>query len=156
MYAVIETSIVRWNVDIASRNHRLGTACVAGRTWFRPGSRRTLMTMAGAIANIIDDLEDRGHLKGTDIANIADVSTATVSRWRTGKATPQPRTQLVIADLRYVVDRLADIYTADETRIWLYSRNALLGGERAIDLINQNRTEEILAAIERLDAGAFL
>jgi len=114
------------------------------------------MTMAGAIANIIDDLENRGHLKGTDIANIADVSAATVSRWRTGKATPQPRTQLLIADLRYVVDRLADIYTADETRIWLYSRNALLGGERAIDLINQNRTEEILAAIERLDAGAFL
>ncbi len=114
------------------------------------------MTMAGAIANIIDDLEDRGHLKGTDIANIADVSAATVSRWRTGKATPQPRTQLVISDLRYVVDRLADIYTPDETRIWLYSRNALLGGERAIDLINQNRTEEVLAAIERMDAGAFL
>jgi uncharacterized protein (DUF2384 family) len=114
------------------------------------------MIMAGAIANIIDDLENRGHLKGTDIANIADVSAATVSRWRTGKATPQPSTQLVIADLRYVVDRLADIYTADETRIWLYSRNALLGGERAIDLINQNRTEEVLAAIERLDAGAFL
>ncbi len=114
------------------------------------------MTMAGAIANIIDDLEDRGHLKGTDIANIADVSAATVSRWRTGKATPQPRTQLVISDLRYVVDRLADIYTPDETRIWLYSRNALLGGERAIDLINQNKTEEVLAAIERMDAGAFL
>ncbi len=156
MHAVIEMSIFQWNVGVASKNHRLGTACVAGWTWFRPGSRRTLTTMAGAIANIIDDLEDRGHLKGTDIANIANVSAATVSRWRTGKATPQPRTQLVIADLRYVVDRLADIYTADETRIWLYSRNALLDGERAIDLINQNRTEEILAAIERLQAGAFL
>ncbi len=112
--------------------------------------------MAGAIANIIDDLEDRGKLKGTDVANIANVSAATVSRWRTGKATPQPRKQLLIADLRYVVDRLADIYTPDETRIWLYSRNALLGGERAIDLIHQDRTEEILAVIERLDAGAFL
>lgn len=112
--------------------------------------------MAGAIANILDDLEDRGALKGTDIANIANVSAATVSRWRTGKATPQPRTQLVVADLRYVVDRLSEIYTPDELRIWLHARNSLLNGERAIDLITQNRTEEVLAAIERLDAGAFL
>lgn len=112
--------------------------------------------MAGVIAEIIDDLEGRGGLKGSDLANIIDVSTATVSRWRTGKATPQPRTQLIIADLRYVVDRLADIYNAEETRMWLHSRNALLGGERAIDLIHENRAEEVLAAIERLDAGAFL
>ncbi len=112
--------------------------------------------MAGAISNMIDDLERRGGLKGTDIANIIDVSAATVSRWRTGKATPQPRTQLIIADLRYVVDRLSDIYTADEARIWLYSRNALLDGARAIDLIHKDRTEEVLAAIERLDSGAFL
>ena len=112
--------------------------------------------MSNAIASLIGDLEDRGRLKGTDVANIADVSTATVSRWRTGKATPQPRTQLLIADLRYVVDRLADIYSPDETRIWLYSRNALLDGERAIDLIHENRTEQVLAVIERLDAGAYL
>ena len=112
--------------------------------------------MSGAITSIITDLEVRGHLKGTDIANITDVSAATVSRWKTGKATPQPRTQLIIADLRYVVDRLSDIYMPDETRIWLYSRNALLEGERAIDLIHENRTEDVLAAIERLDAGAFL
>ena len=112
--------------------------------------------MSNAIASLIGDLEDRGRLKGTDVANIADVSTPTVSRWRTGKATPQPRTQLLIADLGYVVDRLADIYSPDETRIWLYSRNALLDGERAIDLIHENRTEQVLAAIERLDAGAYL
>ena len=112
--------------------------------------------MSNAIASLIRDLEDRGRLKGTDVANIADVSTATVSRWRTGKATPQPRTQLLIADLRYVVDRLADIYSPDETRIWLYSRNALPDGERAIDLIHENRTEQVLAVIERLDAGAYL
>ena len=114
------------------------------------------MTVAGAIANIIDDLEARGHLKGTDIANIADVSAATVSRWRTGKATPQPRTQLVIADLRYVVDRLADIYTADETRIWLYSLNNLLDGQRGMELIHEGRTEEVLAAIERLGSLSYL
>jgi uncharacterized protein (DUF2384 family) len=60
------------------------------------------------------------------------------------------------ADFRYVVERLRDFYTPDETRLWLRSRHPLLNGERAIDLIYANRTEEVLAVIERLDAGAFL
>jgi transcriptional regulator with XRE-family HTH domain len=112
--------------------------------------------MSGAIAKLLDDLRDRGGLKGTDIANVTDVSPATVSRWWTGKSAPQPKTQLLISDLRYVVDRLSELYTRDETRIWLYSRNELLNGDRAIDLLHQGRIEEVLAAIERLDAAAYL
>src|SRR5437868_15225365 len=82
--------------------------------------------MTGAVAKIIEDLRSRGGLKGTDVANIAAVSPATVSRWTAGKALPHPRTQLVISDLRYVVDRLAEFYAPEETRIWLYSRHRLL------------------------------
>lgn len=112
--------------------------------------------MATAVARIIDDLRSRGGLQGKDIANIVDVSTATVSRWSQGSSTPGLHTQTVIADLRYVVDRLSDFYTADETRLWLHARHQLLGGERAIDLINTDRTEEVLAVIERIEAGAFI
>ncbi|HEY5412210.1 MAG TPA: antitoxin Xre/MbcA/ParS toxin-binding domain-containing protein [Caulobacteraceae bacterium] len=95
-------------------------------------------------------------MQGKDIANIVDVSTATVSRWSRGNGTPPLRTQTVIAELRYVVDRLSDFYTPDETRLWLHARHPLLNGERAIDLINVGRTEEVLAVIERLDAGAYV
>jgi len=112
--------------------------------------------MTTAVARILEDLRARGGLQGKDIANIVDVSPATVSRWSSGTGTPNLRTQTVIADLRYVVDRLSDFYTADETRLWLHSRHQLLNGERAIDLINADRTEEVLAVIERLDAGAFI
>lgn len=112
--------------------------------------------MATAVARIIDDLRTRGGLQGKDIANIVDVSTATVSRWSRGNGSPDLRTQTVIADLRYVVERLSDFYTPDETRLWLHSRHPLLKGERAIDLINNDRTEEVLAVIERLDAGAYV
>jgi len=52
--------------------------------------------MTSAVSKIIEDLRDRGGLKGTDIANIASVSPATVSRWTAGKALPHPKTQLVI------------------------------------------------------------
>lgn len=112
--------------------------------------------MSTAVARILDDLRIRGGLQGKDIANIVDVSTATVSRWSHGNGTPTLRTQTVIADLRYVVERLSDFYTADEARLWLHTRHPLLKGESAIDLINANRTEEVLSVIERLDTGAYV
>lgn len=112
--------------------------------------------MATAVARILEDLRGRGGLQGKDIANIVDVSTATVSRWSRGNGTPNLRTQTIIAELRYVVDRLSDFYTPDETRLWLHARHPLLNGERAIDLINGGRTEEVLAVIERLESGAYV
>ena len=112
--------------------------------------------MSTAVVRILDDLRSRGGLQGKDIANIVDVSTATVSRWSHGNGSPNLRTQTIIADLRYVVDRLSDFYTADETRLWLHSRHPLLNSERAIDLIHADRTQEVLAVIERLDAGAYV
>lgn len=108
-----------------------------------------------AVSRILDHLRDDGGLQGKDIANIVAVSPATVSRWFAGKATPDLRTQTVIAELRYVVDRLGDFYTPDETRLWLHTRHPMLDGERAIDLINAGQTERVLAVIEALDAGAY-
>jgi transcriptional regulator with XRE-family HTH domain len=111
--------------------------------------------MPNAVAKIMDDLRDRGGLKGTDVANIAEVSPATVSRWTAGKALPHPKTQLIISDLRYIVDRLSEFYTPEETRLWLYSKHRLLEGQRAIDLINRNQADRVLAVIESLDEGTF-
>ena len=111
--------------------------------------------MSGALSKMIDDLRERGGLKGMDVANIATVSPATVSRWTSGKAFPHPKTQLLISDLRYVVDRLAELYSPDETRLWLYSKHRLLNGERAIDLIHDGRTDEVLTVIESLSEGTY-
>jgi transcriptional regulator with XRE-family HTH domain len=111
--------------------------------------------MATAVSRIIDHLRSDGGLQGKDLANIVAVSPATVSRWASGKATPDLRTQTVIAELRYVVDRLSDFYTPDETRLWLHTPHQMLKGERAIDLINNGRTQDVLAVIEALDSGAF-
>jgi transcriptional regulator with XRE-family HTH domain len=111
--------------------------------------------MASAVANLIDDLRQRGGLKGSDVANIAAVSPATVSRWTAGTSFPHPKTQLLISDLRYVVDRLAELYDPEETRVWLYSKHRLLNGERAIDLIHSGRAEEVLAVIESLNEGTY-
>jgi transcriptional regulator with XRE-family HTH domain len=115
-----------------------------------------MSTKTGAVPRFIEELTEEGGLSGTDIANIADVSKATVSRWKSGTVKPQPSTQLVLSDLHYVVGRLRDYYTADEIRAWLYARHPQLGGSRAIDLINQNRSEDVLRVLDRLDADVYL
>jgi transcriptional regulator with XRE-family HTH domain len=108
--------------------------------------------MATTISRILDHLRSDGALQGKDIANIASVSPATVSRWSSGRAMPDLRTQTMMAELRYVVDRLAEFYTPEETRIWLHARHPMLEGARAIDLIHDGRTEAVLAIIDALDA----
>jgi transcriptional regulator with XRE-family HTH domain len=112
--------------------------------------------MINAVVRIIEELRSRGGLKATDVANIASVSPATVSRWIPGKALPDPQTQLIISDLRYVVDRLSEFYAPDETRLWLYSKHHLLNGERAVDLINRGDADKILAVIESLDESSYI
>ena len=111
--------------------------------------------MQTAVARVLDRLKQDGGLQGKDIANIVAVSPATVSRWSSGKAPPDLRTQTVIAELRYVVDRLRDFYTPDEARLWLHAKHPMLNNERAIDLINSGRTESVLGVIEALDTGAY-
>lgn len=112
--------------------------------------------MSTAVARNLEDLRVHGGLKGTDIANIVHVSRPTVSRWKNGTSAPPIRTQTILANLRYVVDRLSDFYSPDEIRLWLYAKHPELSRQRAIDLILDDRTEEVLAIIESFDAGAYL
>ncbi|KAA2312180.1 MULTISPECIES: antitoxin Xre/MbcA/ParS toxin-binding domain-containing protein [Rhodobacterales] len=112
--------------------------------------------MQSAVSRYIGELADIGGLKGTDIANITDVSKATVSRWKAGDIKPQPKNELILSDLYYVVGRLNEYYTPDEVRAWLYARHPQLGGERAMDLIHNDRSLEVLAVIDRLDNDVYV
>jgi uncharacterized protein (DUF2384 family) len=110
----------------------------------------------GAVPRYLGELQDVGGLKGTDIANITDVSKGTVSRWKTGAMKPHPRHELILSDLYYVVGRLTEYYSGEEIRSWLYARHPQLDGQRAIDLIHQGKSIEVLRVLERLDAGVYL
>ena len=116
------------------------------------------MTEAAArpVVQFIARLQKDGGLKGTDIANFTGVSKATVSRWGSGQKSPHPKTQLIMSDLSYVVMRLSEYYSHEEVRAWLYARHPQLDGQRAIDLIHDERTEEVLAILDRLEADAYV
>ncbi|HXW71672.1 MAG TPA: hypothetical protein VEK34_09545 [Methylocella sp.] len=114
-----------------------------------------MSTAQRTIARYLEDLQGVG-LKGTDVANVTDVSKATVSRWKAGAMKPHPRNELILSDLHYIVRRLEEYYSSDEIRGWLYARHPQLEGNRAIDLIHQGKSIEVLRVLERLDAGVFL
>lgn len=116
------------------------------------------MTEAAAkpVVQFIARLQKDGGLKGTDIANFTGVSKATVSRWGSGQKSPHPKTQLIMSDLSYVVIRLSEYYSHEEVRAWLYARHPQLDGQRAIDLIHDERTEEVIAILDRLEADAYI
>ena len=113
-------------------------------------------TRTGPVAQFIARLHQVGGLRGTDIANLAGVSKATVSRWSSGQKIPHPRTQLFMSDLSYVVMRLSEYYSEEDVRAWLYARHPQFDGKRAVDLIRNERSEEVLATVDRLDADAYL
>ncbi len=112
--------------------------------------------MLKTVPRYLMELNVHGGLKGTDIANITAVSKTTVSRWKTGDIKPQPRNEVILSNLHYIVDRLRDYYTPDEIRTWLHAPHPQLNGEKAIDLINEDRIVEILNIIARLEDEVYL
>ena len=108
------------------------------------------------VVHFISGLQKEGGLKGTDIANFTEVSKATVSRWTNGQKKPHAKTQLILSDLHYIVMRLSTYYTPEEIRAWLYARHPQLEGQRAIDLIHDDKSEDVVSILDRLDADAYL
>lgn len=105
---------------------------------------------------MVEELRDLGGLRNVDLANIVGVSPPTVHRWSKGQGSPTIEKQQVIADLRWVVLRLSDFYEPDEARLWLQTGHPQLDGEKPYDLINEDRTAEVLEILDRLESGVFL
>jgi putative toxin-antitoxin system antitoxin component (TIGR02293 family) len=109
-----------------------------------------------AVSRMVDELRQLGGLKNVDLANIVGVSPPTVHRWSKGQGSPTIEKQQIIAELRWVAERLSDFYEPDEARLWLQTGHPQLGGEKPYDLINDGRTAEVLEVIDRLESGVFL
>lgn len=109
-----------------------------------------------AVSRLVHELKRYGGLTGRDIANILGVSPPTVTRWSKGESGPTIDKQTVMAELRWVAERLSDFYEPDEARLWLQSPHPQLHGERPYDLVAEGRAKDVLEVIERLDSGVYI
>jgi uncharacterized protein (DUF2384 family) len=112
--------------------------------------------MSNAIARKLDSIQEKSAMRSVDVANLLGARPETVSRWNQGKAFPRPDAQKNLLALEYIVDELSDIYEPQEARLWLFSRQKLLGGSSPAGLIQQGKADAVIDAIERLKAGVFV
>ncbi len=111
--------------------------------------------MSRALAARLDLIQQRGGINAREVADLVGTSAATVSRWRTGTQPEQDRLR-VLLDLDWLVEQLADFYDGEEARLWLFSRHALLDGQRPYDRIKRGQIEDVLALVEQLQTGAVV
>ncbi|MFZ2649234.1 MAG: hypothetical protein WA210_03910 [Burkholderiaceae bacterium] len=112
--------------------------------------------MSNAISRRLDLIQEKGAMRSSDIANVLSVRPETVSRWNQGKAFPHPQTEKHLMELAFIVEQLSDFYEPAEARLWILSRQKLLGGQVPAEMIQQNRVDEVLAAISQLRDGVYL
>jgi uncharacterized protein (DUF2384 family) len=121
---------------------------------YYPKEQATIMSTA--IARKLESIETKGSLKSVDIANLVSSRPETVSRWRQGKAFPQRDAEKRLLELEFIVDQLSDFYDPLEARLWLFSRQRLLGDKSPAELVQEGQTDQIIAVINQLREGVFL
>lgn len=112
--------------------------------------------MGSALAQRLESIQTNTGITGRDVALLIDTTPQTVSRWRTGQSSPQPRHLERLLTLDWLAAQLAAYYTAEEAKLWLFSPHPLLDGARPADLIADARTDEVLQLIDQLDSAAYI
>jgi transcriptional regulator with XRE-family HTH domain len=112
--------------------------------------------MSNAVAKRLESIQAYSGISGRDVAQLLNTTPQTVSRWRTGQSSPQPRYLDRLLILEWLVSQLAAYYTSDEAKLWLFSPHPLLEGQRPADLIAERRTDEVLQLIDQLDSAAYV
>jgi transcriptional regulator with XRE-family HTH domain len=112
--------------------------------------------MAGALATRLDKVQQKGGITAREVAQLLNTTPETVSRWRAGRTQPQPDRRDYLLRLEWLISELADLYSPEEARLWLFSPHKLLGGDRPADRIQQGRIEDVLTVIAQLKDGAYV
>ena len=109
-----------------------------------------------AIARRLESIQAKGSLRSADVATVLNVRPETVSRWNSGKALPHANTERQLLDLEFILDKLADFYEPHDARLWLFSRQRLLGDQAPARLIQEGRIDEVVAAVNQLLDGVHV
>jgi len=112
--------------------------------------------MSSAVAERLNSIRNRGGIHSREVAQLLDTTPQTVSRWRTGKSSPQPDGLHRLLTLEWLIGELAEFYEPEQARLWLFAPHRLLGGERPADRIQRGQLEDVLALISQLSDGAFV
>ena len=109
-----------------------------------------------AIARRLANIQTHGGISGREVAQLLNTTPQTVSRWKRGRASPQPDSLDRLLQLDWLADQLCAFYKPDEARLWLLSPHPELGGESPANRIAQGGVGDVLAILDRLQSGAYV
>lgn len=109
-----------------------------------------------AVAKKIEEISSKAGVRDTEIAQLVGTSLQTVLRWRNAQVEPQATHLRRILDLAYAAERLSELYSPDDARLWLFSRHRLLNGRRPVELISEGDIDGVLRLIAQLEDGAYV
>jgi len=112
--------------------------------------------VAQAVASQLDQLQKTAGMSFREVAKLLDTTPQTVSRWRSGKAEPQPERFKLLLALTWLAEELAEFYPPDQARVFLFKPHKLLNGETPADRIRKGKIEDVQAIIAQLKDGAYV
>lgn len=112
--------------------------------------------MNSPLAQRLENIETQAAISAREVAQLLNTRPETVSRWKSGKAFPQPDSRDLLLRLEYLIGEMAELYQPQEAHLWLFSPHKLLGGERPVDRISIGQVNDVLALIEQLKTGAYV
>jgi transcriptional regulator with XRE-family HTH domain len=112
--------------------------------------------MNSAVARKLDSIREKAAMKSMDVANLLGTRPETVSRWRQGRAYPQPSTEKTLLELEYIVDQLSDFYQPNEARLWIFAPQKLLEGESPAELIRAGNIDKVMQLVNQLRETTFM
>jgi len=112
--------------------------------------------MSSALAERLDKIKELAGISGRDVAQLLDTTPEVVTRWTSGQVDPQRERLNRLLELEFFLTELAEFYSPEEARLWLFSPHELLGGETAASRIQSGGTQDVLALLDQLRSGAYV
>lgn len=112
--------------------------------------------MPAGVASRLKAIRDRGGISSREIAQLMNTTEKTVSHWNTGKSDPQPNRRERLLTLEWIISELAEFYSPEDARLWLFAPHRLLDGDRPADRIQQGKLQDVLALIDQIRDGAYV
>lgn len=112
--------------------------------------------MTNAIARKLSVIQEKGAMRSIDVANLLKARPETVSRWNQGKAFPRPDAEKLLLQLEFIIDQLSDMYEPQDARLWLYAPQRPLGNRSPAELIQDGKSQEVIAVVNQLRDGVYM
>lgn len=107
----------------------------------------------GSVARLIVSARDSAGLTNAELAEAVGIGSRQLQNWAAGQSQPGSARLRRLLDLKYILDLVEEVYGEDGATVWLHARNRMLESKRPLDLIAEDRADEVIDLLDRIADG---